>query len=104
MANQVRFLGMAAAGLGLTVSNARWGTLLAALFTGPFGDHVGSRNGQKAMALLYIVSGVGAAHLGGVPFALFAIMSGVQFHVVLRYFPETKGVRRDDMTLTLARI
>lgn len=42
-----------------------------------------------------------AASSGAYPFVLFSVMMGVQFLVVLSFFPETKGVALEDMERTL---
>jgi sugar porter (SP) family MFS transporter len=46
-------------GLGLTVSSALWGTLAGALLAGTPGDKFGARDCMRAIAVLYVVSGVG---------------------------------------------
>ncbi len=48
-----------AGGVGITVSSALWGTLVGALTAGIPGDRYGARTSLQAIALLYILSGVG---------------------------------------------
>ncbi|MEO6377651.1 MAG: sugar porter family MFS transporter [Caulobacteraceae bacterium] len=50
---------LSAGELGFTVSSALWGTLAGALLAGKPGDRFGARACLKAIALLYVVSGVG---------------------------------------------
>ncbi|WP_031220914.1 sugar porter family MFS transporter [Asticcacaulis benevestitus] len=45
--------------LGFTVSSALWGTLAGALFAGSPGDRFGARNCLIAIAVMYIISGIG---------------------------------------------
>ncbi|HUO98805.1 MAG TPA: sugar porter family MFS transporter [Rhizomicrobium sp.] len=47
------------AALGMTVSSALWGTLLGAMSAGLPGDRHGARNCLRAIALIYVISGVG---------------------------------------------
>lgn len=47
--------------LGVTVSSVLWGTLLGAAAAGRPGDRFGSRDGLRAMAVLYLVSSLGCA-------------------------------------------
>ena len=47
------------AALGMTVSSALWGTLLGAMSAGLPGDRYGARNCLRAIALIYVISGVG---------------------------------------------
>ncbi|WP_232495734.1 sugar porter family MFS transporter [Novosphingobium kaempferiae] len=51
--------GLDAAGVGITVSSALWGTLAGALFSGAPGDRFGARNALVAIAVLYFVSAIG---------------------------------------------
>ncbi len=53
--------GLSATGVGITVSSALWGTLAGALLAGKPGDRFGARACLKAIALLYIFSGLGCA-------------------------------------------
>jgi len=48
-----------AAALGATVSSALWGTLAGAILAGYPGDKFGARNCLRAIALMYVVSGIG---------------------------------------------
>lgn len=45
--------------LGLTVSSALWGTLIGALTAGVPGDAFGARNCLRAIAIMYVLSGLG---------------------------------------------
>ena len=45
--------------LGWTVSSALWGTLAGAMLAGAPGDMFGARNCLRAIAVMYIVSGIG---------------------------------------------
>lgn len=56
---------LTAAGLGLTVSSALFGTIPGALFAGILGDRLGRRDGLRIMAVLYIVSALGCAFAPG---------------------------------------
>jgi SP family arabinose:H+ symporter-like MFS transporter len=49
------------ASLGLTVSSALWGTILASMFAGIPGDRFGRRNSLRLLAVLYMVSALGCA-------------------------------------------
>ncbi|MBD8737555.1 sugar porter family MFS transporter [Sphingomonas sp. CFBP 13706] len=51
--------GLDAAGVGITVSSALWGTLAGALLAGVPGDRYGARTSLKVIALIYLVSGIG---------------------------------------------
>ncbi|MEG8048208.1 MFS transporter [Sphingomonas aerolata] len=51
--------GLDAAGVGITVSSALWGTLAGALLAGVPGDRYGARTSLKAIALIYLISGIG---------------------------------------------
>jgi SP family arabinose:H+ symporter-like MFS transporter len=48
-------------------------------------------------AIIGMVFPLLAARSGGLPFLFFSVMMVVQFVVVLRYFPETKGVSLEEM-------
>ena len=48
-------------------------------------------------ALISGIFPVLAARSGATPFALFAIMMAAQFFVVLFLYPETKGIRLEEM-------
>lgn len=52
--------GLSPAALGWTVSSALWGTLAGALLAGRPGDALGARNCLRAIALMYVVSGIGS--------------------------------------------
>ncbi|MBJ6120424.1 sugar porter family MFS transporter [Sphingomonas mollis] len=67
-----------AAGVGVTVSSALWGTLAGALLAGKPGDRFGARVSLQAIALLYVVSGLGcllAWDWGAL--LLFRVMAGL---------------------------
>ncbi|KQU62556.1 MFS transporter [Sphingomonas sp. Leaf339] len=67
-----------AAGVGITVSSALWGTLAGALLAGKPGDRFGARVSLQAIALLYVVSGLGclmAWDWGAL--LLFRVMAGL---------------------------
>ena len=70
--------GLDAGGVGVTVSSALWGTLAGALLAGKPGDRFGARRALQAIALLYILSGVGcllAWDWGAL--LLFRVMAGL---------------------------
>jgi sugar porter (SP) family MFS transporter len=62
--------------LGVTVSVALWGTLLGAMASGKPGDRYGSRDGLRAMAVLYFISSVGCALAPSWPVLLAARFIG----------------------------
>lgn len=67
-----------AGGVGITVSSALWGTLAGALLAGKPGDRYGAKRSLQAIALLYIVSGLGclfAWDWGAL--ILFRVMAGL---------------------------
>src|SRR3984893_13168213 len=49
------------AALGMTVSAALWGTMLASMLAGIPGDKFGRRDSLRVMAVLYLVSALGCA-------------------------------------------
>jgi MFS transporter, SP family, arabinose:H+ symporter len=53
--------GLSAAGLGLTVASALWGTILGAMLAGIPGEKIGRRDSLRGMAILYFVSAAGCA-------------------------------------------
>src|SRR3984957_1944599 len=53
--------GLTAAGLGLTVSSALWGTILGAMLASIPGEKYGRRDSLRGMAILYFVSAAGCA-------------------------------------------
>ena len=68
---------LSAAGLGVTVSSALWGTLAGALLAGPPGDRFGARPCLKAIALFYMVSSTGCALAWDWPsLIVFRVMAG----------------------------
>ncbi len=64
------------AALGLTVSSALWGTLAGALFAGRPGDAFGARNCLRAIALMYVVSGIGSFIAPSLPILVAARVLG----------------------------
>ncbi len=56
-----RVYSLSAAGLGITVSTALWGTLVGALGAGRLGDRLGGRDTLAITGLLYLVSSLGCA-------------------------------------------
>ncbi|WP_231739275.1 sugar porter family MFS transporter [Novosphingobium sp. FSW06-99] len=44
-----------------------------------------------------------AAYSKGLPFVVFAVAMAIQFVVVLKFFPETKGIALEDMELSISR-
>lgn len=71
-----RVFGLTPATLGVTVSSALWGTLLGAMASGKPGDRYGSRDGLRAMAILYLVSSLGCALAWSWPVLLAARFIG----------------------------
>jgi len=65
------------------------------------GQSLGSATHWAANALISGAFPLVAAHSRGAPFALFAAMMVVQFFVVLFVYPETRGVRLEDMAKTV---
>lgn len=104
--------------LGVTVSAALWGTLdrLHAFFTTSqdaviwiylseiFPTAVRARGSGLGASTHWLMNAVVAgifpmavAWSASAPFVFFAAMMALQLVVVLRFFPETKGVRLEDM-------
>jgi sugar porter (SP) family MFS transporter len=52
---------LSAAGLGLTVSSALWGTVIGAMLAGIPWDRLGRRDSLRIMAVFYLVSALGCA-------------------------------------------
>ena len=71
-----RVYGLTPATLGITVSSALWGTLLGAMASGKPGDRYGSRDGLRAMAILYFISSIGCALAWSWPVLLTARFIG----------------------------
>ncbi|CAN5272780.1 sugar porter family MFS transporter [soil metagenome] len=71
-----RVYALTPATLGITVSSALWGTLLGAMASGKPGDRHGSRDGLRAMAVLYFISSVGSALAWSWPVLLAARFIG----------------------------
>lgn len=61
------------------------------------GQSLGSFSHWFMNALISLVFPVMAASSGAYPFVFFAAMTGLQFFVVLFFFPETKGVTLEEM-------
>jgi sugar porter (SP) family MFS transporter len=66
------------------------------------GQSVGSATHWVMNALISMAFPIVAAWSKPGPFAFFAVMMALQFFVVARYFPETKGVSLEDMHAVLA--
>ena len=66
------------------------------------GQSVGSATHWVMNALISMAFPIVAASSKPGPFAFFAVMMALQFFVVARYFPETKGVSLEDMPSVLA--
>ena len=62
--------------LGLTVSSALWGTLAGALFAGVPGDVFGARNCLRAIAFMYVVSGIGSFLAPSLPILIISRVLG----------------------------
>ncbi len=71
-----RVYSLTPATLGITVSSALWGTLLGAMASGKPGDRYGSRDGLRAMAVLYFISSIGCALAWSWPVLLTARFIG----------------------------
>ncbi|PZU09255.1 sugar porter family MFS transporter [Sphingomonas sp.] len=70
--------GLDAAGLGVTVSSALWGTLAGALLAGVPGDRYGARTALIFIALLYLVSAIGCLFAGNWwALIVFRILAGL---------------------------
>ena len=61
------------------------------------GQSLGSATHWIANAVISLVFPIVAAETKGLPFAVFAVCTAIQFVVVARFFPETKGVELEDM-------
>jgi hypothetical protein len=61
------------------------------------GQSLGSFSHWFMNALISLIFPVMAARSGGYPFLFFAIMTGVQFFVVLSVYPETSGIPLEEM-------
>jgi hypothetical protein len=48
-------------------------------------------------ALISAIFPVMAARSGAMPFVFFAVMMAVQFFVVLKFYPETSGIRLEEI-------
>jgi sugar porter (SP) family MFS transporter len=66
------------------------------------GQSLGSFTHWIMNALISGIFPVLAARSGSIPFFFFAVMMAVQFFIVLRFFPETKGITLEDMERRLA--
>jgi SP family arabinose:H+ symporter-like MFS transporter len=66
------------------------------------GQSLGSFSHWFMNAVVSWVFPLMAASSGGYPFAFFAAMMVVQFLVVLFVYPETKGIRLEDINRNLA--
>jgi MFS transporter, SP family, arabinose:H+ symporter len=64
--------------LGMTVSAALWGTILASMLAGIPGDKFGRRDSLRIMAVLYLVSALGCAFAGNwTALVLFRFIGGL---------------------------
>ncbi len=61
------------------------------------GQSLGSFSHWFMNALISGIFPLLAASSGGYPFVFFAVMMGIQFLVVLFFYPETKGVSLEEM-------
>lgn len=69
---------LGAAGLGVAVSAALWGTLAGAMLSGAPGDRYGSLGVLRAIGLLYVISAIGCALAGDlVTFTAFRFIGGI---------------------------
>lgn len=76
---------------------------LAEIFPTPVrarGQSLGSATHWIVNAIISAVFPLVAAHTKALPFAVFAVATLIQFIVVSRFFPETKGVELEDMEKT----
>jgi len=77
---------------------------LAEIFPTPVrarGQSLGSATHWIVNAIISAVFPLVAAHTKALPFAVFAVATLVQFVVVSKFFPETKGVELEDMEKAL---
>ncbi|RHW17520.1 MFS transporter [Sphingomonas gilva] len=69
---------LSAAGLGVAVSAALWGTLAGAMLSGAPGDRYGSLGVLRAIGLLYVISAIGCALAGDlITFSAFRFVGGI---------------------------
>jgi SP family arabinose:H+ symporter-like MFS transporter len=61
------------------------------------GQSLGSSSHWIMNALISLVFPILAARSGGIPFVFFAAMMVLQFVIVLRFFPETKGISLEQL-------
>ena len=61
------------------------------------GQSLGSSAHWIMNALISLVFPILAARSGGIPFVFFAAMMALQFVIVLRFFPETKGITLEQL-------
>jgi SP family arabinose:H+ symporter-like MFS transporter len=66
------------------------------------GQSLGSFSHWFANALISGIFPLMAAKSGGIPFVFFAVMMVLQFFVVLKIYPETKGVSLEEMQRKMA--
>jgi len=77
---------------------------LAEIFPTPVrsrGQSLGSATHWIVNAIISAVFPLVAAHTKALPFAVFAVATLIQFIVVSKFFPETKGVELEDMEKAL---
>jgi MFS transporter, SP family, arabinose:H+ symporter len=61
------------------------------------GQSLGSSSHWIMNALISLVFPILAAKSGGIPFVFFAAMMALQFVIVLRFYPETKGITLEQL-------
>jgi SP family arabinose:H+ symporter-like MFS transporter len=61
------------------------------------GQSLGSSSHWIMNALISLVFPILAARSGGIPFVFFAAMMALQFVIVLRFYPETKGITLEQL-------
>jgi MFS transporter, SP family, arabinose:H+ symporter len=61
------------------------------------GQSLGSSSHWIMNALISLVFPILAARSGGIPFVFFAAMMALQFFIVLRFYPETKGISLEQL-------
>ncbi|WP_213807621.1 sugar porter family MFS transporter [Granulicella sp. dw_53] len=63
---------------GFTVAIALYGTVFGAIFSGPLGQKIGSRNALRVTGILYVVSAIGCAFAANWPmFLIFRFLGGL---------------------------
>ena len=99
--------GLTAFTLGITVSSALWGTVVGAAIAGTLSDRfgrqsIGSFSHWFMNAVVSFLFPILATRWGSAaPFYFFASMTALQFFVVMKIYPETRGVSLEDMEARL---